>query len=71
MKDKCLLHGKREYQKREIASLTKIMTCWVVINLCKDYSINPAQTYVMVSDTAAAVRGTSASLKSGDILTVE
>ena len=26
-----LIHGKREYQRREIASLTKIMTCWVVI----------------------------------------
>jgi len=36
-----LIHGKREYQRREIASLTKIMTCWVVIQLCKDYNLNP------------------------------
>ena len=29
------IHGKREYLKRECASLTKIMSCYVVISLCK------------------------------------
>ena len=29
------IHGKREYCKRECASLTKIMTCHVVLSLCK------------------------------------
>jgi len=47
------------------------MTCWVVINLCKEYSINPATTYVLVSNDAASVWGTSAGLISGDILTIE
>jgi D-alanyl-D-alanine carboxypeptidase len=32
---KTMIEGKREHFKREIASLTKIMTAWVVINLCK------------------------------------
>lgn len=34
------VNGKREYFKREIASLTKIMTCHVVILLCKQYGLN-------------------------------
>ena len=29
------LHGKREYMKREVASLTKIMTAYTVIELAK------------------------------------
>ena len=71
LKDRSILHGRREYQKREIASLTKIMTCWVVINVCKEYAINPKTTHVLVSDVAASVRGTTANLKTGDVLNVE
>ena len=29
------IHGKREYMKREVASLTKIMTVYTVIDLAK------------------------------------
>lgn len=29
------IHGKREYMKREVASLTKIMTAYTVIELAK------------------------------------
>jgi len=71
LKGNSILHGRREYQKREIASLTKIMTCWVVINICREYGINPKVTYVLVSEVAASVRGTTANLRTGDILTVD
>ena len=43
------------------------MTCWVVINICKD----PAAEDVLVTDIASDIRGTCANLKVGDILTVD
>ena len=61
-----IINGRREYQKRQVASLTKIMTCWVVINMCKD----PEAEEVLVTDIASDIRGTCANLKVGDILTV-
>ena len=66
-----IIHGKREYQRREVASLTKIMTCWVVIKLCKKYHLDPQATPVSVSEVAGDIRGTSANLEPNDILTVE
>ena len=62
-----IIYGRREFQKREVASLTKIMTCWVVLNHCKE----PTKELVIVSDVASDIRGTCANLKAGDILTVE
>ena len=62
-----LINGRREYQKRECASLTKIMTCCVVINLCRE----PQKEFVTVSDVASDIRGTCAGLRTGDILSVE
>ena len=52
--------GKREYQRREVASLTKIMTCHVVIELCKHWKLNPRIQEVTVSEVASDIRGTSA-----------
>mmetsp|Transcript_36164 Transcript_36164/g.55533 ORF Transcript_36164/g.55533 Transcript_36164/m.55533 type:complete len:141 (+) Transcript_36164:3102-3524(+) len=65
------IHGKREYLKRECASLTKIMTCYVVILLCRDWKMNPKTTEVTISSVASDIRGTSANLETGDILTVD
>ena len=66
-----IVYGRREYQKREVASLTKIMTAWVVINLCKEWNLNTFKTEVVVSDIGSDIRGTTANLKPGDILTVD
>lgn len=33
--------GKNEHKRKEVASLTKMMTLWVVINIIKKYNINP------------------------------
>ena len=65
------LHGKREYFKRECASLTKIMTCYVCINLCRLWKLSIKKTDITVSAIASDIRGTSANLETGDILTVE
>ena len=55
VKKASIMRGRREHQKREIASLTKVMTCWVVINVCREYGLNPKSTMVTVSDVAAGI----------------
>ena len=66
-----IVNGRREYQKREVASLTKIMTCHVVLQLCKQWQLNISKTKILVSDVAANIRGTTACLKTGDLLSIE
>jgi serine-type D-Ala-D-Ala carboxypeptidase (penicillin-binding protein 5/6) len=66
-----IIHGKREYQRREVASLTKIMTCYVVIKLCKYFHLDPKTTEVTISDVAADIRGTTANLQTNDMLSIE
>lgn len=58
-----------EKDKREVASLTKIMTCYVVLNLMERFSLND-ETLIEVSGDAAGVHGTSADLVEGDTLTI-
>ena len=65
------IHGKREYYKRECASLTKIMTCHVVLELSKLWKINIKKTEICVSPIASDIRGTVAHLETGDVLTIE
>lgn len=55
--------------KREIASLTKIMTCYLSILLSRQFSIDIDKT-VVVSSRAAKILGTSANLNAGDCLTI-
>lgn len=65
-----LLFGKLERDRRECASLTKIMTCFVTIRLMKRMNI-PDDTLLPVSADAASVHGTSAELIEGDTLTIK
>ena len=44
----------------EIASLTKIMTFYVVVSLLDQYSIDPKYVRVTVGEIAAGMSGTSA-----------
>jgi D-alanyl-D-alanine carboxypeptidase len=46
-----------------MASLTKIMTCYLTCILIKKKNINPGSTIVKVSKIAANTIGTSANLK--------
>lgn len=59
-------------QPREIASLTKIMTCHLVLTLIDRYSESVSiNSMVEVSEKAAKTSGTSAKLKTGDVLSVK
>jgi len=65
-----ILFGKCENDRREIASMTKIMTCFVVIQIIRKIKLNAEKTMLQVSKNAATVGGTSAKLKTGDVLTI-
>ncbi len=65
-----LISGKNIHKKKEIASLTKIMTCYVVCHMSKALGINMDKTCFQVSRHAANMIGTSADLKEGDIVSI-
>ena len=65
-----ILFGKCENDRREIASLTKIMTCFVVVQIVRKIRLNAQRTFLQVSKNAATVGGTSAKLRTGDVLSV-
>ena len=69
-----LLFGKRETETRQIASLTKIMTAMVVLDLVKESASNNfahLDSYVTILESASEMTGTTANLLERDMLTVE
>lgn len=58
-----------EKERRECASLTKIMTMYVVLQLLERFKIDDS-TLVTIGGDAASVIGTSAELHEGDTLTI-
>lgn len=66
-----ILFSKKSRKSREIASLTKIMTCYLSCYYIEKYSINPEKYYIKVPKSAAILGGTSANLESGDNLSIK
>jgi D-alanyl-D-alanine carboxypeptidase len=64
-----MLFGKCEKERREVASLTKIMTCYCTIKLMERFDIEDTEL-IEVSGDASGVIGTSADLLEGDTLTI-
>lgn len=58
-----VLFGRMERERREIASLTKIMTCHAVLDMISRFEIEEKQHYIKVSQNAASTMGTSAELR--------
>lgn len=65
-----ILFSKSGEQTREMASLTKIMTSLVTLQLCQQYKINLKTTWFKVSNLAANITGTSAALTENQRLTI-
>lgn len=65
-----LLFGYKSQQKREIASLTKLMTLYTALEVCREHSLDPKMLQCVVSKYASTMNGTSANLKGGDKLTL-
>ena len=53
--------------KREVASLTKIMTAYTVIELARIYNVKLSETKITVCGVGSNIRGTTAKLKKGDV----
>ena len=68
-KTNTVLFGKSEKERRECASLTKIMTAYTVFKLIERWKIDDT-TLITVSPDAAGVNGTSADLLEGDTLQI-
>ncbi len=65
-----VLFAKNPNERREIASLTKIMTCYTVLRLAHCWNLRLQDLRVEVSSLAARTEGTTAGLAAGDVLNV-
>ncbi len=61
-----LLFGKDEGERREIASLTKIMTFFTSLTLAKRFHVDLYSAVATISERAALMTGTTATLEEGD-----
>ena len=55
-----IIYDKKSEEIIEVASLTKIMTCYLCILVCRKYGVDPKLYKLRVSDRAATMPGTSA-----------
>lgn len=62
--------GFRSTQKREIASITKTMTCICSIEICKKFNINIKTAYFKITTWSTSVNGTSANLQSNSWISI-
>lgn len=65
-----VLFSKKSEEVREMASLTKIMTCIVSIQLAASLKLNLTNTYFRVSLSASRTIGTSANLIEGQMVSI-
>lgn len=65
-----MLFGRNEHEPRQVASLTKIMTAYVVLQLMDHFSLSEHLCMVRILEYSSSLIGTSAGLMAGDRLTV-
>jgi D-alanyl-D-alanine carboxypeptidase len=65
------LFGRLERDRKEVASLTKLMTLYSVYRLCDVLKINMNEELVVIDEETTQVTGTTANLKRGDTLSVD
>ena len=69
--NKRFLNCKKESMKREVASLTKMMTFWTVLKMMHKVYKDPRDINITISKAASVVTGTTANLREGDVLNIE
>ena len=65
-----IIDSKESHFRREIASLTKLMTFYTVKEIAKRMDINIKETKIEISRIGSEIGGTSAELEFGDILSI-
>ena len=58
--------GRNIHTTIEIASISKVMTCYLTLLCCRKYNIDVYSYQARVTDKAADMPGTTAELQSGD-----
>jgi len=66
-----VLWEKNSSETREMASLTKIMTCYVVCNLLRQFNQDPEKLTFTVPKFAAQIFGTHSGLKENEVITIK
>lgn len=66
MNPKKIIYSRFKKKKKQIASLTKIMTLYCCLILEKEFKIDPKQSYGRTSKNAQQLGGTTANLLEGD-----
>jgi D-alanyl-D-alanine carboxypeptidase len=62
-----IIFANNQTERREIASLTKIMTIYTVLSISKRLNINLEEDEITVSKSAVTISGTKAFIKEGDV----
>jgi D-alanyl-D-alanine carboxypeptidase len=65
-----VLFARNENESRQVASLTKIMTAYVIFHLMERYGLNEQKEMIKILPSCATLNGTSANLLPGDTLSV-
>ncbi|TNV83654.1 hypothetical protein FGO68_gene7521 [Halteria grandinella] len=65
-----VLFAKNENEQRQVASLTKIMTCVVILKLIEKFGIGEHKEIVKVLPSISTINGTTANILPGDHLSV-
>lgn len=65
-KDGELLFGKNEHESRQVASLTKIMTAIIVLELLERFNLNEHSCLINVLLSSSLLIGTTAGLMPSD-----
>jgi D-alanyl-D-alanine carboxypeptidase (penicillin-binding protein 5/6) len=68
--NKEIIYGYKIYEEKEVASITKLMTCLIVLDFIEKYNIDIDKTHYLVSRKAAQLGGTTANLKKDDYVCV-
>ena len=63
-----MLFARNENESRQVASLTKIMTAYVIFHLLERYGLNEQKEMIKILPNCATLNGTSANLLPGDTL---
>jgi D-alanyl-D-alanine carboxypeptidase len=61
------LYGKRNYKKREMASLTKMMNLITILQLVERTGVDPRRVRVRATRNSCTMIGTSAELRQGAV----
>lgn len=65
-----IIYGYKIYEEKEVASITKLMTCLITLDFIEKYNIDIDKTHYLVSRKASQLGGTTANLKKDDYVCI-